>query len=487
MTILQFVLALGLFSYLIGVIFGYRVLLEYWKSTKGVRLIMLAWTFLAVSQMRLVGGVEGGADSFNAGHAIEVAALLFAAFLTALILLKRGIVQSALRLPVLLIMLYTITGLFSMAWAPAVNIVAWKAAQMFVFVALSIASVSHLRRVAGFRTLVELIYMIVTLIMVSSAIAGLFAPDQAYKQLYVGGGGLFGVVLYSVWPHMHPNTLGIYAAIMVVVAFRRFMDTGGSSSRLYYAGVLLLSLSVQFAAQSRGSIVALMAGLLVMALFWSKVRRVVAAVAVVALMAGVYQFVTSSAMDFSVVEAYIKRGQSDEQFASMSGRSGLWEMGKAMIADRPLLGHGFQTGARFGGEKYGIPLGTNLHNSHFQVLVDSGFLGYIVWLGFLLIGGIKIFQSFNKRLIGQNEDGRFRLELLVIVVMLLIRTTVGRAMAGMDIALMLYMAMILFAYNCSKDANKSVREATREGKETILHRKGLCSQQDYVCETRQIK
>ena len=470
MTVLQFVLAIGLLAYLLGVVFSIRYLLECWKRTKGVRMIMLAWLLVAVSQMRLVGGVDNAVESFNAGHSIEVVALLAASLLTALIVLKYGVSQSAFRLPLVLLMLYIIIGLFSMVWAPSVKIVAWKAAQMLVFIILSVASVARLQRVSGFRTLIELIYVIATLIMISSAVAGLIAPDQAYKQLYVGGGGLFGVVLYSVWPHMHPNTLGIYAAIMVVVAFRRFMDTDGASARMYYAGLLMLSLAVQFAAQSRGSIVALMAGLLVMALLWGKVRRVVAAVAVVATLAGVYQLVASSDMDFSIVEDYIKRGQSDEQFASMSGRSGLWEIGKVMIADRPLFGHGFQTGARFGGEKYGMPLGTNLHNSHFQVLVDSGFLGYFMWLGFLLIGAKKIYKLVDKHSVRRNEEGRFRLELLVIVVMLLIRTTVGRAMAGLDLALMLYMAMLLFAYNHMQRASER-ETAPVMAKRTILRRK----------------
>jgi len=119
-------------------------------------------------------------------------------------------------------------------------------------------------------------------------------------------------------------------------------------------------------------------------------------------------------------------------------------MGMNMIADQPMLGHGFQTGVRFGGRKYGLPEGINMHSSHFQVLVDSGVVGYVFWLLFIVPIAWRIIKSLIRRHLPEKTAAdRFHIEAVLIIFMMLFRSLTGHVFVSLDFNLLVYIALFL--------------------------------------------
>jgi O-antigen ligase len=187
-----------------------------------------------------------------------------------------------------------------------------------------------------------------------------------------------------------------------------------------------------------------------LSIFWSRVRWVTFAFVGIFILAGAYGLVMQERMDVvDQTEDYLRRGQTEQQIESMSGRTSLWSIGMEMVADSPLFGHGYQTGARFGGSTYGLQIGTNLHNSHFQVLIDSGLVGYTLWLVFLVSGGWLVLRRRKNDSSAHGDHVTFNVEIAVLSVMLLVRTLIGHAMVALDIGIMFFLSAVMHAYRLS--------------------------------------
>jgi exopolysaccharide production protein ExoQ len=79
--------------------------------------------------------------------------------------------------------------------------------------------------------------------------------------------------------------------------------------------------------------------------------------------------------------------------ASLTGRSELWDFSRSLIAERPLLGHGFSAFWRQGNldaeglwQTYGIAsrTGINFHNQFVDVSVDVGLVGLGLFVAALI-------------------------------------------------------------------------------------------------------
>ena len=136
---------------------------------------------------------------------------------------------------------------------------------------------------------------------------------------------------------------------------------------------------------------------------------------------------------------------ANAQLTTISGRTELWKAGWRMFEASPIVGHGFQAGVRMAGAEFGVMPGTNMHNGHMQVLVDSGLLGYITWILYTVPMLWAAISALKKRYLPlKNEVGRFHLEISLVMFIIFFRTFLGQILVTHQISTLLFLGAYLY-------------------------------------------
>jgi O-antigen ligase len=261
-------------------------------------------------------------------------------------------------------------------------------------------------------------------------------------------------------PYLNPNEIGFIAAVTGVVALRRIPDAGTAKLKYLYFASLVTSLVALFFAQARTSTVAftlmvIVSGIVIRRLRWVSVAAIIATLSLLA-----YFLVTGRSLGIEdTVLQYLERGVSEENLETMSGRTVLWDIGWTMFLDAPLFGHGFEAGVRFSDESYGL-WGAHMHNAHMQVLVNSGALGYLLWVSMVIaVSVLLIKMRKHLNLTVATEAGRFHFEILLVMGITWIRTVTGSVLVFHQYSLLIFMAMMVYIALTLKSARTSDRAA----------------------------
>lgn len=464
MTLLQLILGVGLFAGALGILLSVRKILGALAVARGLRLLAAAWICLAVSQARFgVAGVESATGLVDEQQLVQIGAWLLSSIITLVLILRHGLSGAGWKWPGLFLLCYGVLGLVSAVWAPRFGLAGWKSVQVIVLAILSIVAVRVLRHQGRPLALANLSYSLLVFVMLSVPVGFLAFPELAYRSLHIGGGGLFGGFVFSLFPFIHPNALGTYAALVVLISLARWWAAGPSGWRWFYLGMVICAFCVQIAAQSRTSFVALAAGLTVLALFQPRMRSLVAVMVIPVLAVASYQIVTGHEAGVSdTAVRYLQRGSGEKELETLSGRTLLWRRGLEMLGDSPVVGHGFASGARFGGQAYGIPVGTNMHNAHLQILVDSGLLGYVFWWAFMIstfLGMIR-WRQRARSVSGtvRHQDALESAIAVAVLATILVRSLAGYVVVTLDLAMML---LVSFGVAAAAAQYMGVRSGSR--------------------------
>lgn len=138
---------------------------------------------------------------------------------------------------------------------------------------------------------------------------------------------------------------------------------------------------------------------------------------------------------YDTIESFILRGQSAETFKSLSGRTVMWEQVLKLSKESPIIGYGFGVGSDL------IVLDDvrmeSVHNGFFEVLLDMGYLGLIV---FVLLILIFLFVLARRIALNGMREARYS---VLIHIYLLIRTMSSLGMGGWHtLDVMLFLAIV---------------------------------------------
>lgn len=107
-------------------------------------------------------------------------------------------------------------------------------------------------------------------------------------------------------------------------------------------------------------------------------------------------------------------------------------------------------GVRFGAVSKGL-IGSHLHSSYFEVLLNSGLLGFIPWVVCLIIVSKKIVQKMLSPPRWFTEDAKiFHVEILTILIFSLIRSIAGTNFVYFDYIFMLYLGLVAYSVVITK-------------------------------------
>lgn len=348
-------------------------------------------TGTSILWLALWAGINTGPWVLNEEHGSLLSWVhLLRAFLPHLALVVGGLWVSsvgwgsALSGPVGLWLVYGLVSTLSCWMSPApLNVLYWALAYLapFPIVALVAGRPGSLGRLTELN---HLTWLCATLCLVALVVL-------ARETLADGYGAFHRMEEVGGMAMSRSSGMARFAAVPAILAFVYLMKgTGGQ--RMLAAPAFAGSAALIYHMQSRGAILAL-AGSIAFMLFFigPTARRAALLLAVCILVLAVADALPGDAL--GRISEHLRRGQSDEQLTSLTGRTGTWEQGWAVFLDSPLIGFGPQADRAF--------LQAHAHNTLLYALLCSGILGATAFVaGFVVAWRAllrQLFLSFWER------------------------------------------------------------------------------------------
>jgi O-antigen ligase len=299
-----------------------------------------------------------------------------------------------------LAVLYGLFALASSVWSLTPAYTAGNAVGLFAYLLLACLAVAVLGVTTTLRIFTITLLLFVALALVSAPLLPEMAwlPPSVEETTYRLR-GLSG----------HPNVLGEQAALLVTFAVlsRRRRIIG---FRIFVAS-LLVGFAALLATDSRTTMLATIIAWMIIAF---RQKRLFTPFAVAGSFVGLVVLAllaTGQFPDFSALLGPLARSGSSNEIMTLTGRTDLWAVGADLIAQRPLLGWGFNgtealvvgsVGRAFVGDP------VNMHNMYIQTLLSMGILGSLPAFAFLAI--------LVGRMVSRPDPTRDQIVLLVMII-----------------------------------------------------------------------
>jgi O-antigen ligase len=440
-------------SFIIGLFINWNSLREKLKGiVSQFKAIHYAWIVLFVAILNF-GKIES--TSLLASNGVQIVLVLFSSAIVGFSLLTRfHYALASIRLPLFCLILYGFSGILSGAISPFPAFSVYKAFLILIGAMAGMLFLSY--KPQNFYALIALdlsifFYWVMILIIL---LGGIISPELAFIKYREGM--IFGML--SGWIVVtNPNSVGLIAGVLALVCINRAMGSRPKKEKLFYFLASVVSVSILILAQSRTCIAGFAVSFVLLLLKHNFKYLLI--------------FIFLSLLLFAVVgidvikqdsEQYLRRGQTDKQFETWSGRIPMWQYSWERFKDQPFLGYGMAAGVRFGGVS--DSLGGHLHSSYFEVLLNSGLIGFIPWIIclFHLMGGVFKRYLFSPVWFTPLMKERHN-EVTAILLFLFVRSIAGTTFVVFDHTFMLYIALIAYGSSITKESWCSATPAPGPG------------------------
>jgi O-antigen ligase len=225
-----------------------------------------------------------------------------------------------------------------------------------------------------------------------------------------------------------------WAAVPGLVCVLKAYHTRRPALIAFFLAAAGAAFFIVYRTQSRGAVFGSAAALLFALFTSSRLRRYALPFLIFA--AVVLTVLQSPAMLSDRVSEYLTRGQTEEEFRSMTGRTALYENGLAAFWDAPLLGRG-QWADR-------LIIGGHVHNSYLQALLNAGILGGIPYVASWIAGWVLFFRLQKKRRLLRPEDRTALLEVGTIMMFFTVRSVPETTTASFAVDLLVMAAVYVY-------------------------------------------
>lgn len=225
--------------------------------------------------------------------------------------------------------------------------------------------------------------------------------------------------------------------VCIVRAFycRRFIPIA------IYVAVAGLCFFIVFRMQSRGAVFGSAAALALILVLSSRMRRYALPFVAVAT---VFLFLLESPGVISqTASEYLMRGQSQELFDSMSGRTRAYEHGMVAFEDAPFFGRGQWTDR--------LVIWEHVHNSFLQALLNGGIVGAIPYSASWIAGWIMFFRLRNRWNWLGKEDRLCLLESGTVMMFFTVRAIPETTTASFAVDLLVMVAVYVYLETLTLD------------------------------------
>ncbi|HHJ14469.1 MAG TPA: O-antigen ligase family protein [Gammaproteobacteria bacterium] len=405
-----------------------------------ISLLFLSLFLTSSTQLNTSPGTELGIV-----RKIRVGLLISVFFIVLFSILLNRLGRLRLTSPMAAMLLYALYAMLSALYSTHPSLTAWKGFEVLVDVMVFVYLASYLKDYASIRDLLNIVYIIVLYLVVSALVGGVFAPGLAYVR-QTGGSGSMAWEYWGIFPSIHPNSLAQFGAIIGVIAMIHLLYAKRAIERNMSFLILAIGLAGMLLSHSRTSLIGFVLASAVIFMFGKR-----KGIGLAILFVGAIAVVIS---DFdTLVKMYVMRGQSEEVFARMSGRTEYWPRVIEAFLISPFIGHGYYSGHRFGVFEGKLMLNTSsVDNTYLEVLVDLGILG-MFFIALMLVMTAKNF--FRIRLAIHSYDKMKEwfvlwLELFGLIVIILVRSLTGPTFQRHHPSLVIALAVIVVAAAAAK-------------------------------------
>ena len=427
-----FYLAITLFS--LGVLVNFRGLILLPSNVpKKARWPVLVWLVMLLGLGQWFGRdtyVEGVA-SVDTSASMQIASIVIAGMF--LLVFSGGSYKSKnLKYPLLALLLYAIEGILTSPISDVPSLSVFKASSLLIAVLLSIMSIKALEDARDAKILFNMIFIYFVIIAFLAILGGVLVPEITHRP----NKGVFGFMLVG-WPTLNSNSLSYVAAVVFVISLRRLFLDQKLNRRLLYIGTCSVGLMTLLLAQGRTSIISSTLAILFMSFFIKEMRSMrwvlllsVIGLVVLLILSGSVGHWTDS------VEEYMRRGVTDEQISTMSGRTEAWELSWRLFLESPISGYGFYAA----GKTLVAP-----HNASFTVLLNGGLLGIIPWFVAVFGGMYYIFRHLKHRDWNMDSsENNFYKEILAVMIVQFVRTITGQDLTIHSYSMLVFLATLVY-------------------------------------------
>lgn len=258
---------------------------------------------------------------------------------------------------------------------------------------------------------------------------------------YTGRGAIFSQQESAYWT-ISQETSGLvissgvarWAAVPALVCLLRVYHTRRPLLIGFYLSGAAVAFYIIYKMQSRGAVFAAAAAIAFTMIAANRLRKF----ALPFLIFGGLALLIIEPSDniSSRVGTYLRRGQTEDQFRSMSGRTRAYKLAMDAIADAPILGRGNWSDR--------MVIGEHSHNSYIQALLNAGIVGFIPYVGSWLAGWILFF-----RLLGQEnrlipEDRSSLMEAGAVMMFFTVRAVPETTTASYSVDLLVMAAIYVY-------------------------------------------
>jgi O-antigen ligase len=201
-----------------------------------------------------------------------------------------------------------------------------------------------------------------------------------------------------------------------------------------YLGAAGAALFIVYRMHSRGAVFGSVAALLFALVTSSRLRRYALPYTLLAVV--VLTALETPAVLSARVTEYLHRGQTEEEFRSMTGRTQVYENGIVAFWDAPILGRG-QRADRLVGVGHA-------HNSYLEALLNAGILGGIPYVASWIAGWALFFRLQKRRGLLRPEDRAALLEAGAVMMFFTIRSFPETTTASFAVDLLAMAAVYVY-------------------------------------------
>jgi O-antigen ligase len=257
---------------------------------------------------------------------------------------------------------------------------------------------------------------------------------QARNSVFGGYSSAYNVVEGDLNGLSRSSGVARWAAVPGLVCIVRIFHTRRRALIAFYVGIASISFYIVYRMQSRGAIFGSAAALLFILLVSSRMRRYALPFAIISLT--VILLVETPEVASNRVSEYLERGQSHEEFVSMTGRTRAYEHGLSAFYDAPIFGRG-QWADR-------LTIGEHVHNSYLQALLNGGITGGLAYIASWITGWFLFFRLQRRRLRLSPEDRVCLLEAGAVMMFFTVRAIPETTTASFAVDLLVMVAVYVY-------------------------------------------
>ena len=302
---------------------------------------------------------------------------------------------------------FVVLSVLSTAWSVFPSWTAYKSLEYAVGLILAVVLARSVQSFSDLASVVNTTWLLLGFMLASVWIGFALSPGSALVE----SRGVLPWQLRGVLPVLASNGVGDLAGTLLLVASSRLGHQG--HHRRWWGLLAAIAATTMLLAQARSAVLGLVAGLIVLLVVVPGLRKRGWMLGLVG--GGAAYFFADAAME------YLRRGQSDAQLVSLSGRTQYWTAATALTSESPLVGNGAFAAGRFGVlQELGATATSSLHNTWMEVLVGLGWSGLL-----LLIVGVSMIAFSLLRLahkFGGSDGGWILAEVSAVLSFEIVRS-----------------------------------------------------------------